>query len=469
MIPKLRQINFGIIKFLKLMSKEKRIALVILLCVCFAQANTVAQTSKRKVNPVVAKEKNAPQKYVLSKDDDTFLEDLERRAFQFFWEHSDAKTGLTLDRARTNGDAPKRGEDHFQVASIASTGFALTSYCVAAERKWITPEQAKEKTRRTLDFFANRAFQKNGWFYHWLDQKSGERRWRSEVSSIDTALLLGGVLSVRQCFAGDAEIVRLATKIYERVDFPWMLNSDDDLLSHGWRPETGFIVNRWHDYSEQAMLYLLGIGSPTRSIRWQSWYAWKREFVEYKNYKYLAAVSPLFIHQFSHAWVDFRNKRERYLNFSVDYFENSVTATYAQRQFFIDVLSEEFPLYTANIWGLTASDSTKGYVAWGAPPRHEATDGSVVPCAPAGSLMFAPEITLLALKEMKRRYGDKIYGRYGFTDAFNPHTGWINQDVIGIDVGITLLSAENLRSGSVWRWFMQNAEIKNALTRVKIR
>ena len=180
-------------------------------------------------------------------------------------------------------------------------------------------------------------------------------------------------------------------------------------------------------------------------------------------------MSPLFIHQFSHAWVDFRNKRERYLNFSVDYFENSVAATYAQRQFFIDVLSEEFPLYTANIWGLTASDSTKGYVAWGAPPRHEATDGSVVPCAPAGSLMFAPEITLLALKEMKQRYGDKIYGRYGFTDAFNPHTGWINQDVIGIDVGITLLSAENLRSGSVWRWFMQNAEIKNALTRVKIR
>jgi hypothetical protein len=452
------------------MSKEKWLALVILLCVCFAQANTLAQTSKRKTTAVAhAKEKNARQKYVLSKENDAFLEDLERRAFQFFWEHSDTETGLTLDRARTNGDAPKRGEDHFQVASIASTGFALTSYCIAAERKWITGEQAKEKTRRTLDFFANRAFHKNGWFYHWIDQKTGERRWRSEVSSIDTALLLGGVLSVRQCFAGDEEIVRLATKIYERIDFPWMLNSDKDLLSHGWHPETGFIANRWHDYSEQMMLYLLGIGSPAHSIRWQSWYALKRDWVTYKNYRFLAAVSPLFIHQYSHAWVDFRDKRERYTDFAIDYFENSIAATYAQRQFSIDVLNKEFPLYTANIWGLTASDSAKGYVAWGAPPRHEATDGSVVPCAAAGSLMFAPEITLPALVEMKRRYGDKIYGRYGFADAFNPHTGWVNQDVIGIDVGITLLSAENLRSGNVWRWFMRNAEIKNALTQIKIR
>jgi len=216
------------------------------------------------------------------------------------------------------------------------------------------------------------------------------------------------------------------------------------------------------------ILYLLGIGSPVHPIRWQSWYALRRDWVTYKNYKFLAAVSPLFIHQYSHAWVDFRSKRERYANFAVDYFENSVAATYAQRQFFINVLSKEFPLYSANIWGLTASDSAKGYVAWGAPPRHEATDGSVVPCAPAGSLMFAPEITLPALKEMKTKYGDKIYGRYGFADAFNPHTGWVNQDVIGIDVGITLLSAENLRSGNVWRWFMRNAEIKNALTRVKI-
>jgi hypothetical protein len=432
------------------------------------QLNSLAQLNK-KTKASVAGQKPASQKYVLTDDDKAFLEDLERRAFRYFWEHSDANTGLTLDRARTNGDAPKPGENHFQIASIASTGFALTSYCIAAERNWITAEQAKTRARNTLRFFAERAFHKNGWFYHWLDQRSGERRWQSEASSIDTALLLGGVLSARRCFAGDGEIVRLATKIYERVDFQWMLNGDEYLLSHGWRPEDGFIKNRWHDYSEQMILYLLGIGSPAHPISPRAWYALKRDWVTYKNYKYLAAVSPLFIHQYSHAWVDFRGKRERLAPFDVDYFKNSVAATYAQRQFTIDVLSKEFPLYSANIWGLTASDYVGGYVAWGAPPRHEATDGSVVPCAAAGSLMFAPEITLPALKEMKARYGDKIYGRYGFADAFNPHTGWVNRDVIGIDVGITLLSAENLRSESVWRWFMQNAEIRAALSRVEIR
>jgi hypothetical protein len=179
----------------------------------------------------------------------------------------------------------------------------------------------------------------------------------------------------------------------------------------------------------------------------------------------LAAVSPLFIHQFSHAWVDFRGRREKRPP-NVDYYENSVKATRAQRQFFIDVLSKEFPKYGPNIWGLTASDRQGGYVAWGAPPRHPDTDGSVVPCAPAGSLMFTPNISLAALKEMKAKYGDKIYGRYGFADAFNPQNGWVDSDVIGIDLGITLLSAENLRSGKVWYWFMQNDEVRRALERV---
>lgn len=413
----------------------------------------------------------APQTAVptanVSADDNVFLEDLQKKTFQFFWDHSDPKTGLTLDRARTNGEAPKQGEDHFRVASIAATGFALSGYCIAAERNWITSEQARERTRKTLDFFANRAFHKNGWFYHWMDAETGERRWQSEISSIDTALLLGGVLTVKQCFAADREITALADKIYRRVDFRWMLNDHPYLLSHGWRPENGFIPNRWEDYSEDKILYLLAIGSPTFPISPRSWYAWERNWREYGNYRYLAAVSPLFIHQFSHAWVDFRGRRERRPPY-VDYFENSVKATRAQRDFMAKVLSREFPRYTENIWGLTASDSEKGYVAWGAPPRHERTDGTVVPCAPAGSLMFAPDITIPALKEMKAKYGDKIYGRYGFTDAFNPHNGWIDTDVIGIDLGITLLSAENLRSGKNWFWFMQNEEIRLALKRVSL-
>ena len=181
----------------------------------------------------------------------------------------------------------------------------------------------------------------------------------------------------------------------------------------------------------------------------------------------LVYAGPLFIHQFSHAWIDFRGKRERRTPF-VDYFENPVIATRAQREFFINDLSREFPKYSANMWGLTASDYKQGYVAWGAPPRHPATDGSVVPCAPAGSLMFTPDITLATLKKMKSDYGDKIYGKYGFADAFNPHDGWVASDVLGIDLGITLLSIENLRSGKVWHWFMQNDEIRRALRRTYI-
>ncbi|MEP6901341.1 MAG: glucoamylase family protein [Actinomycetota bacterium] len=441
-------------KFTKPVRSGFCVVLILLFLYSFGSFSAVAQTT---------------QNYQLTKEDEAFLDDLERRAFLFFWEHSGKKNGLTLDRARTNGDAPGKDEDHHNVGSIASTGFALTGLCIAADRNWVKPAEAKERARITLEFFANRAFTKDGWFYHWIDLETEERRWRSEVSTIDSALLLGGVLSVRQCFADDQEIVRLATKIYNRVDFPAMLNGDKYLLVHGWHNESGYIKNRWHDYSEEAILYLLGIGSPTHPLPWKSWYAWERGWQEYGGYKYLAAVSPLFIHQYSHAWIDFRGKREHYKDFNVDYFENSVKATRAQRQFFIDVLSKEFPKYGPNIWGLTASDFAGGYTAWGAPPRSPETDGSVVPCAPAGSLMFTPDISLAALQEMKAKYGDKIYGRYGFTDAFNPHNGWVNRDVLGIDVGITLLSAENLRSGNVWKWFMQNKEIPAAFKRIKLK
>lgn len=403
----------------------------------------------------------------VSKEDDAFLEDLQRRTFQYFWDQTDPKTGITLDRTRTDGTRPAPGTSHYKVGTIAATGFGLSGYCIAADRGWVTRDQAKERTRNTLDFFANKQEHKNGWFYHFVDIETGERRWNTEISSIDSALLFGGVLTVRKCFAEDKEIVALADKIYDRVDFQWMLNGDPYLLSHGWRPERGWISNRWHDYSEQALLYLLAMGSKTKPIPPQAWYAFERNWQEYKNYRYLGAVSPLFIHQFSHAWVDFRGKRERKAPF-VDYFDNSVQATRAQRDFFKDDLSKEFPKYGPNMWGLTASDYQKGYTAWGGPPRHPDTDGSVVPCAAAGSLMFTPDITLAALKQMKAEYGDKIYGKYGFADAFNPHNGWVGKDVLGIDLGITLLSIENLRSGKVWYWFMQNDEIRRALKRAYI-
>jgi beta-glucosidase len=426
-------------------------------------AQTISGLSNNTSQPV-----KAVPAAIVSAEDNAFLEDLEHRTFQFFWEHSDPKTGLALDRSKTDGTPPQPGESHYRVASIAATGFGLSGLCIAADRGWITKSQAVERARNTLDFFANRAFEQNGWFYHWMDAVTGERRWNSEISSIDTALLLGGVLTVKNCFHEDKDVARLADRIYQRVDFQWMLNGDKYLLSHGWRPESGWIPNRWHDYSEEMILYLLAIGSPTHPIPSEAWQKWDRTWISYDDYRYLAAVPPLFIHQFSHAWVDFRGLRESKEPF-VNYYQNSIDATRAQRQFFIDVLSKEFSMYSANVWGLTASDYKGGYIAWGAPPRDKAIDGTVVPCAPAGSLMFTPDISLAALKEMKARFGDKIYGRYGFADAFNPQTGWVNADVIGIDLGITLLSAENLRSGKIWYWFMLNPEIRKAMDAVGLR
>ena len=394
---------------------------------------------------------------------ETFIDDLQERSFRYFWEQADPQTGLVPDRARMDGSPLP--SSHQNVASIAATGFGLTGICIAVERKWIDQTQALERTRNTLRFFEARAFHQRGWFYHWMDSKTGERRWNSEVSSIDTALLLAGVLTVRQCFRADQEIVRLADRIYGRVDFRWMLNGDPRLLSHGWKPESGFLRPRWDTYSEETILYLLAIGSPTYPIAPASWHTLWRDRYRYEGHSYFTTIGvPLFMHQYSHAWVDFRNRRET-TGDRIDYFQNSVAATLAHRAFCIN-LRHDFPHFGPDVWGITASDSAKGYLAWGGPPRDPDIDGTVVPSAAGGSLMFTPDFSKRALWIMNEKYGAKIYGKYGFVDAFNPKTGWIDTDVIGINAGIILLSAENMRTGAIWRWFMQNPEIPLAMQRV---
>jgi hypothetical protein len=404
--------------------------------------------------------------YALTRSDVEFLEDLSHRAFLYFLEHADAGTGLVLDRARTSGEAPPPGHPSHKIASSAATGFGLTALCAGAERGWITRAEATRRVLTTLRFFAERAPQEHGWFLHWMDAATGERRWQSETSSIDTALLLAGVLTARQCFREDAEVVRLSTRIYERVDFNWMLNGHPTLLSHGWRPETGFIKTRWDTYSEHLILQLLAIGSPTHPLTPRAWRAWSRKRLTYGGYTFMSD-GPLFIHQYTQGWADLRGRREDRYPFT-DYFENSAAATRAHRQFCID-LSSEFPAYGPDVWGISASDSERGYVAWGGPPRDPAIDGTVVPYAVAGSLAFTPDISLASLRVLKEKYGEKVYGRYGFADAFNPNTSWVGTDVIGIDQGITLLAAENLRDGLVWRHFMKNAEITRALNLVGLR
>lgn len=441
--------------------RTRRTILSLLLIVC-----AISSSNAWAIPPVAPVERTSlydpakAQSKHLSALDEAFLEDLSRRSFQYFWEHADPHTGLVLDRAHTDGAGHNESEQSYRIASSAATGFGLTALCIASERGWINRLEAAERVRTTLRFFAGRAQHKHGWFYHWMDQRSGERRWKSEFSSIDTALLLGGILTARQYFRNDPEIVRLATQIYERVDFQWMLGGHPTLLSHGWRPETGFLKPRWDTYSEHTILQLLAIGSPARAITPISWRSWSRARMTFGGYTYLTG-GPLFVHQYSHAWVDFRDRRESWYPYT-DYFANSVEATLAHRAFCLS-LAREFPSYTETLWGITASDSVGGYVAWGGPPRDPAIDGTIVPAAAGGSLQFTPAVSIAALRTMKEKYGASIYGRYGFADAFHPLTGWVGPDVIGINIGITLLSAENLRTGNVWRWFMLNREIPRAM------
>ena len=394
----------------------------------------------------------------LTPGDDDFLEDLCHRAFRFFLEQTDPHTGLVFDRARADGSRVPGASRH--VASIAATGFGLTALGIGVARGWMERVRAVEQVRATLRFFAADATHEHGWFFHFLDVGTGRRVWRCEVSSIDTALLLAGALAARQAL-DDPEISQLVQRIWERLDFAWMSNGDPLLLSHGWNPERGFLPGRWDRYSELPILYMLGIGSPGRPMPPQSWYAWKRPPVHFDGFSYVGDAS-LFTHQYPQAWLDLRGLRDGPPS-GIDYFANSVKATRAHRAFCLG-LSRQFPKsYSKNVWGITASDSVKGYLGWGGPPADPAIDGTVVPCAPGGSLMFAPDICLPALRSMRERFGETVYGRYGFCDAFNPTTGWIGPDVLGIDAGITLLSAENLRGGGVWRWFMRNPEIRNAL------
>lgn len=391
----------------------------------------------------------------VSRADRAYLEDLEHRSFEYFWEQADHSTGLVLDRSRVDGGRAK-GPSR-DIASIAATGFGLTALCIGAEHGWISRKDAADRVRTTLRFFAGRAAQEHGWFYHWMDVSTGDRRWDSEASSIDTALLLAGVLTAKEYFADDPEIPKLADAIYDRVDFQWMLNGDPLLLSHGWLKGKGFIKHRWDTYSELGMLYVLGIGSPTHAISADSWYAWQRPFYQYGHYDFVSG-GPLFTHQYSQAWIDFRNRRDRGF---VDFFLNSVNATRSNEQYCFNL---NLPNTFGNsIWGITASDGPKGYRIYGEIKAFDPVDGTVAPAAAGGSLMFTPDISIPALKAIQQRYGARVFGRYGFVDGYNPTLNWFDTDVVGIDTGITLLSAENLLTGDVWRWFMANAEPTHAL------
>jgi hypothetical protein len=383
---------------------------------------------------------------LLSDDDLAFLDDMEHAACLFFCEQADPATGQVLDRA-TNKNPTGEFDRHF-ASSVAATGFGLTALCISDRRGYFPTDRLKKQVLTTLEFHLNKMPNEHGFYYHFSDVKTGKPLINSEVSSIDTSIFLCGVLTARAYF-NDPKITDLATQLYNRVDWPWMLNGGKT-FSMGWLPETGFISTRWDHYCELMMIYLLAIGSPTHPISPESWSAWTRPPMTFGPYSYISGKDPLFVHQYSHAWFDFAHQRDAYAN----YFANSITATRAHKAFCLSLKRG----YTDEYWGVTASDWAHGYTAWGGPPLMGPVDGSVVPCAAAGSLPFLPRECVHVLRSLRDNFGKDAWGRYGFCDAFHPDLLWYDPDVLGIDLGIGLLMAENLRSAFVWETFMQNPE-----------
>ncbi|WP_243042043.1 glucoamylase family protein [Dyella sedimenti] len=435
----------------------------------------------------------------LPRDQRAAIDELEQRTFQWFWDSADAKTGLV--------------PDHYpgpSFASIASVGFALTVYGVGVERGYVTRQQAAERTLATLRFF-NDAPQGadedgvagyQGFFYHFLDMRTGRRYGRGiELSSVDTTLLLGGVLFAQSYFDRDnqdeKEIRRLADAIYRRVDWTWM-QPHAPLVSMGWTPGGKFIPADWKGYSEGMLVYVLALGSPTHPVADGAWQAWTstypKQWGEFQGRTFLN-FAPLFGHQYSHAWIDFRGIQDGWSrDHHTDYFQNSRQATYAQRAYAI-ANPNHWDGYGENIWGLTACNGPGdavvkrndggtrafyGYTARGAGLDYVSDDGTIAPTAAGGSIAFAPEIVVPALMAMKARYGDAVYGKYGFVDAFNPSydtglapkegravpgMGWADDKQIGIDQGPIVLMIENWRSGFVWNVMRKNPYIRKGLER----
>jgi hypothetical protein len=423
---------------------------------CLPLANVLSTLPLRAQSPRVGNTLIPdPASFVLSPEDDQFLNDVERANFLFFWEQGNPRTGMVKDRCNVHIN------DQRPAASIAATGFGLTALCIGEQRGFVSRADALQRVFATLRFLWKKLPDHRGFFYHFANAETGERMYDSEVSSVDTTILLCGILSCREHFRHPG-VSQLADLILNRVDWTW-LSEDTSLLTHGWMPEIGFLPSRWDYYSELMMMYLLGMGSSAHPLKPDVWNAWKRLTFEYDGMRYIGSFAPLFVHQFSQAWFDFRGRRDKY----ADYFQNSIIATDVHRRFCLE-LASQFSDYSDDLWGITASDSQHGYVAWGGPPVMGPIDGTVVPSAAAGSLPFMPAATLRVLKSIRSRYPG-AWTKYGFINAFNPLNNWYDTDVVGIDTGITMLMAENLRTGFVWNTFMKSPEAQRGMEKAGLK
>ena len=382
---------------------------------------------------------------MLDMDDDELLDLIQYRTFLYFWELANPDNGLVIDRSREG--AP---------ASIAAVGFGLAAIPVAIERGWITHDEGYERILTTLRSFAEGKVEGHrGFFYHFVDMRTGERVWECELSSIDTALLMAGVIVVSEFFKG-TDVEALGKELYEAVDWNWML-AGGDTLSMGWKPEgPAFLRARWDSFNEGILAYILAIGSPTYSI---SPSTWDNIYRPVRDTFVSLPQETLFVYQYPNVFVDFRDKEDKYAN----YFNNATVATrynwlYSFMQRF------EYETYDTDIWGLSASDGPTGYKAYGAADGNH--DGTVAPYAPIASIVFTPDLSLRAIRAMLERYGPLVWSDYGFVSAFNADAVWFSQEHIGIDQGSIILMIENYRSELIWELFMSSDYIQSAIEKI---
>jgi len=398
------------------------------------------------------------------------LDELQRHTFRYFLEQTDGETGLVADTTRSGSPS-----------SIAAVGLGLTTYVVGAERGFISREEAAQRTLRILRFFASSAHGPepdatgyHGFYYHFLDMKTGRRTWSSELSTIDSTYLFAGALAAAMYFdrenSAEQELRALADDLYLRADWQWARNGSE-AVSHGWRPESGFLPYHWRGYSEALIGYVLALGSPTHPLPRESYTAWAATYQWKKLYgiEFLYA-GPLFIHQLPQVWIDLRGIQDEFMRSRrIDYFENSRRATYVQQAYTIRN-SRRFAGYGEHVWGITASDGPGparrrrngvvrhfyDYKARGVP--YGPDDGTIAPWAVAASLPFAPDLVLRTLSHIDElyptltsEYGFKCSVNPTFTDGSNKGGAWISKGYYGLDQGPVVIMIENYRSGLIWR------------------
>jgi hypothetical protein len=419
--------------------------------------------------------------FPLTSEDEAMLDSIQHRTFMFFMGEHHPEWGIVKDR--TASWAP---------ASIASTGFGLPSFAIGAERGWITREEAARVTLNTVNFLVSSlqgpdtlATGYRGFFYHFLRMDTGLREWRCELSSVDTGLLMMGILFARSYYdrmnETEEQIRFQAAKLLENIEWDFMMMPDTGRyakqISMGWHPESGLHNMGWSGYNEALFLYILAAGTGLENAgesyrSWLSSYKWQTPYEGLSH----VAFPPLFGHQFSHCFIDFRGLADEYMREKgIDYFENSRRATYVQRQYAIDN-PRGWVGYDSLCWGITASDGPGdkynfddreflGYAGRGTsgPDYNYFDDGTIAPYGPLSSLPFAPEIVIPTIRSMNERLGDRLWGKYGYYDSFNLTANWVNDDFIGIDQGPMLIMIENFRTGLVWNYVMKDPVIQEGL------